>query len=66
MSPIFLESIFPSALVTKETLDQFYVNRWKFSEISRIYLMAINHPEEFEDFFSEMRSQARAIPYMEL
>ncbi|CAD8125017.1 unnamed protein product [Paramecium sonneborni] len=66
MSPEFLESIFPSCLVTKETIDQFYINRWKFSEISKIYQMAVNHPEEFEDFYSEMRSQARAIPQLEL
>ncbi|CAD8122297.1 unnamed protein product [Paramecium sonneborni] len=66
MSPNFLESVFPSCLVTKETIDQFYINRWKFSEISKIYQMAVNHPDEFEDFYSEMRSQARAIPQLEL
>lgn len=37
MDPEFLEKIFPSCLVTKETIDQFYINRWKFSEISKIY-----------------------------
>ncbi|CAK58756.1 unnamed protein product (macronuclear) [Paramecium tetraurelia] len=66
MNPVFLESIFPSCLVTKETIDQFYINRWKFSEMNKIYQMAINHPDEFEDFYSEMRSQARAIPQSEL
>ncbi|CAD8155476.1 unnamed protein product [Paramecium pentaurelia] len=66
MNPEFLESIFPSCLVTKETIDQFYINRWKFSEISNIYQMALNHPDEFEDFYSEMKSQARAIPFLEL
>ncbi|CAD8207776.1 unnamed protein product [Paramecium octaurelia] len=66
MNPEFLESIFPSCLVTKETIDQFYINRWKFSEMSKIYQIAVNHPDEFEDFYSEMRSQARAIPQLEL
>ncbi|CAD8135944.1 unnamed protein product [Paramecium pentaurelia] len=66
MNPVFLESIFPSCLVTKETIDQFYINRWKFSEMNKIYEMAVNHPDEFEDFYSEMRSQARAIPQSEL
>ncbi|CAD8127122.1 unnamed protein product [Paramecium sonneborni] len=66
MNPVFLESIFPSCLVTKETIDQFYINRWKFAEMNKIYQMAVNHPDEFEDFYSEMRSQARAIPQSEL
>ncbi|CAD8100733.1 unnamed protein product [Paramecium primaurelia] len=66
MNPVFLESIFPSNLVTKETIDQFYINRWKFSEMNKIFEMAVNHPDEFEDFYSEMRSQARAIPQSEL
>lgn len=30
--------------------------------MNKIFEMAVNHPDEFEDFYSELRSQARAIP----